>query len=182
MTEKKDWHTATLGDKATIRDAIKKLSASSLQIILVIEENNSLLGTITDGDIRRAILRGSTLDGNLQDLMNKDPLVVSSDITKDSVLHLMNHNGLNAIPIVDKKRHVLGLHLINEMIVPEAKNNLMIIVSIVPLETMFGYSTDMRSLSKGRASFSMEPSHFDQVPASLLQNIVETSARKPARK
>ncbi len=64
----------------------------------------------------------------------------------------------------------------------ETKNNLMIIVSIVPLETMFGYSTDMRSLSKGRASFSMEPSHFDQVPASLLQNIVETSARKPARK
>ena len=42
MTEKKDWHKATLGDKATIRDAIKKLSASSLQIILVIEENNSV--------------------------------------------------------------------------------------------------------------------------------------------
>ena len=38
MTEKKDWHTATLGYKATIRDAIKKLSASSLQIILVVEE------------------------------------------------------------------------------------------------------------------------------------------------
>jgi len=64
----------------------------------------------------------------------------------------------------------------------ETKNNLMIIVAIVPLETMFGYSTDMRSLSKGRASFSMEPSHFEQVPASHLQNIVETSARKPARK
>ena len=61
-------------------------------------------------------------------------------------------------------------------------NVLMVIVSIVPLETMFGYSTDMRSLSKGRASFSMEPSHFEQVPVSLLQNIVETSARKPARK
>ena len=81
MTEKKDWHTATLGYKATIRDAIKKLSASSLQIILVVEENNLLLGTITDGDIRRAILRGSTLDGNLKDLMNNDPLVVSPDIT-----------------------------------------------------------------------------------------------------
>ena len=64
----------------------------------------------------------------------------------------------------------------------ETKNNLMIIVAIVPLETMFGYSTDMRSLSKGRASFSMEPSHFEQVPASHLQNIVETSARKHARK
>ena len=64
----------------------------------------------------------------------------------------------------------------------ETKSNLMMISSIVPLERMFGYSTDVRSLSKGRASFSMEPSHFDQVPASLLEKIVETSARKPARK
>lgn len=64
----------------------------------------------------------------------------------------------------------------------ETKNNLMIVSAVVPLETMFGYSTDVRSLSKGRASFSMEPSHFEQVPASLLQTIVETAARKPARK
>ena len=64
----------------------------------------------------------------------------------------------------------------------ETKSNLMMISSIVPLERMFGYSTDVRSLSKGRASFSMEPSHFDQVPASLLEKLVETSARKPARK
>ncbi len=63
----------------------------------------------------------------------------------------------------------------------ESKNNLNIISVHVPLETMFGYSTDMRSLSKGRASFAMEPSHFEQVPASLLKNIVETISREPAR-
>jgi len=51
----------------------------------------------------------------------------------------------------------------------------------VPLEQMFGYSTDVRSLSKGRASYSMEPSHFDQVPNNLLESIVKTSGRAPAR-
>ncbi len=56
-----------------------------------------------------------------------------------------------------------------------------IINALVPLETMFGYATDIRSLSKGRASYSMEPSHFDQVPASQLEKIVETSGRAPAR-
>jgi len=56
-----------------------------------------------------------------------------------------------------------------------------IISAQVPLEAMFGYSTDVRSLSKGRASYSMEPSHFEQVPASILANIVETSSRAPAR-
>jgi hypothetical protein len=54
-----------------------------------------------------------------------------------------------------------------------------IITAHVPLETMFGYATDIRSLSKGRASYSMEPSHFEQVPASLLTKIVETSTRAP---
>ncbi len=56
-----------------------------------------------------------------------------------------------------------------------------IITAMVPLETMFGYATDIRSLSKGRASYSMEPSHFDQVPASVLTRIVETASRAPAR-
>lgn len=51
----------------------------------------------------------------------------------------------------------------------------------VPLETMFGYSTDVRSLSKGRATYTMEPSHFEQVPSQLLTKIVESSSRAPAR-
>ena len=63
----------------------------------------------------------------------------------------------------------------------ETKNNLTTISAFVPLECMFGYATDVRSLTKGRASYSMEPSHFDQVPASLLDKIVETASRAPAR-
>jgi elongation factor G len=51
----------------------------------------------------------------------------------------------------------------------------------VPLETLFGYVTDIRSLSKGRASASITPSHFEQVPNSLLAKIVETSSKAPAR-
>ncbi len=63
----------------------------------------------------------------------------------------------------------------------ESRGNVCIIDSFVPLENMFGYSTDMRSLSSGRADYSMTPSHFDQVPQNLVQNIVETSSREPAR-
>jgi len=63
----------------------------------------------------------------------------------------------------------------------ETKGTLCMINAFVPLETMFGYSTDMRSLSKGRADYSMEPSHFEQVPQSLIEDIVKTSARAPAR-
>ncbi|MCX6920423.1 MAG: elongation factor G [Verrucomicrobiota bacterium] len=63
----------------------------------------------------------------------------------------------------------------------ETKNGLCNINSLVPLAEMFGYSTDVRSLSKGRASYSMEPGNFEQVPASILKQVVESSTRAPAR-
>ncbi len=63
----------------------------------------------------------------------------------------------------------------------ENKNGACIITAHVPLETLFGYVTDIRSLSKGRASASITPSHFEQVPSSLLTKIVESSTKAPAR-
>ena len=63
----------------------------------------------------------------------------------------------------------------------EAKADVTLLNSEVPLAQMFGYATAIRSLSKGRASYSMEPSHFEQVPASVLEVILEKSAPKVSR-
>ncbi len=63
----------------------------------------------------------------------------------------------------------------------ETKNGVCTINAMVPLQTMFGYATDVRSLSKGRASYTMEPDHFEQVPSNVLKEIVETASRAPAR-
>ena len=59
----------------------------------------------------------------------------------------------------------------------EAKNNLSIINAEVPLAEMFGYSTAIRSLSKGRSSYSMEPSHFEQVPAQVLAAVLDQKSK-----
>jgi elongation factor G len=63
----------------------------------------------------------------------------------------------------------------------ESRGNVCVVEAFVPLENMFGYSTDMRSLSSGRANYSMTPSHFEQVPQSLVEEIVATSSKAPAR-
>ena len=55
----------------------------------------------------------------------------------------------------------------------ETKHELTTIDAEVPLAEMFGYATAIRSLSKGRSSYSMEPSHFEQVPAQVLAAVVE---------
>jgi elongation factor G len=63
----------------------------------------------------------------------------------------------------------------------EAKNNSTSLYAEVPLAEMFGYATAIRSLSKGRAAYSMEPFRFEQVPNSILATILDTNKPKPAR-
>ena len=62
----------------------------------------------------------------------------------------------------------------------EAKDSSTILSAEVPLAEMFGYATAIRSLSKGRASYSMEPFRFEPVPASILAGILDTAKPKPA--
>ena len=63
----------------------------------------------------------------------------------------------------------------------KTKGSLVTITSFIPLEKMFGYSTDVRSLSKGRATYSMEPSHFSQIPNNQLDRIISSSPRTTIR-
>ena len=63
----------------------------------------------------------------------------------------------------------------------EGKNNSTSLNAEVPLAEMFGYATAIRSLSKGRASYSMEPFAFEPVPHSILTTILDSSKPKPAR-
>jgi elongation factor G len=62
----------------------------------------------------------------------------------------------------------------------EAKSGATIVTGEVPLAEMFGYATAIRSLSKGRASYSMEPLTFEQVPNSILEKILDTASKRPA--
>jgi elongation factor G len=63
----------------------------------------------------------------------------------------------------------------------ELKNNATSLFAEVPLAEMFGYATAIRSLSKGRAAYSMEPSHFAQVPHGILETILDSAKPKAAR-
>ena len=60
----------------------------------------------------------------------------------------------------------------------EAKNGMQTIHSFIPLSEMFGYATDLRSKTQGRGTYSMEPSHYDEVPKSILDTIVASRAKK----
>ena len=60
----------------------------------------------------------------------------------------------------------------------EAKSGMQIIHGFIPLSEMFGYATDLRSKTQGRGTYSMEPSHYEEVPKSILDQIVSTRTKK----
>jgi elongation factor G len=108
-----------------------------------------------------------------KDAMKKSAAILLEPIMKVEVVTPEDYQGDIMGDLNRRRGQIQGM---------ETKNGLVYINANVPLEAMFGYSTDVRSLSKGRASYSMEPSHFEQVPASVLKQVVEsTSARGPAR-
>lgn len=106
----KDWRHCLIGPDASIFQAISTLDRGALKLAMVVDEAGRLLGTITDGDIRRGLLRGVSTDAPLREILHRNPLVATADMAKDQVLKLMHANQIEQIPVVDSEHRVIGLH------------------------------------------------------------------------
>jgi dTDP-glucose pyrophosphorylase len=123
------WQKTLLGVDATLNQAIRNLDESAVQIILVVAPDGTLAGTLTDGDIRRGLLRGLDLNSPIESIIHSEAMVVPPQMSHDMVLHLMQANVIKALPIVDESRRVLGLHLLNELLTPIQRANVMVIMA-----------------------------------------------------
>jgi dTDP-glucose pyrophosphorylase len=123
------WEKALLPIDATLQHAINSLNETSFQIAIIVTSDRILTGTLTDGDIRRGLLQGIDMDSSIELIINRDPLVARPDLGRDSVLQLMQSNRVHQLPIVDEGRHVVGLHLLDELMEPSQLKNIMVIMA-----------------------------------------------------
>ncbi|PJZ58138.1 nucleotidyltransferase family protein [Leptospira barantonii] len=123
------WHNALLPLTSSIQDVIRNLDESALQIALIVSENNQLIGTITDGDIRRGLLRGLDLNSPIESILFRESLVVTPQMSKDMVIQLMQANKIHQLPIVDDRRSVVGLYLWDEILAPSQRPNTFVIMA-----------------------------------------------------
>jgi dTDP-glucose pyrophosphorylase len=123
------WRKALLPLNATIEHAIKNLNETALQIVLVISPDGELFGTLTDGDIRRGLVNNYDTKNSIETIIHREPLVAPLTLSREMVLQLMQANQIHQVPIVDEKRRVLGLHLWDEIIAPNQRPNLMLIMA-----------------------------------------------------
>jgi dTDP-glucose pyrophosphorylase/predicted transcriptional regulator len=132
MTDKSgidSWRASLLPTDATIQQAIYSLENSCLQIVLAVAGDNKLAGTLTDGDIRRAFLKGYKLDSIIDEIIHRNPLVVPPKFSRELVLQLMQANKIHQLPVVDDDGIVVGLHVWNSIIEPVSLENLMVIMA-----------------------------------------------------
>lgn len=126
----KNWREILVSPSTPILKAIAVIDAAGLQLALVADENNKLLGTVTDGDVRRGILRGVLLDKPVQEIMNPHPTFASVHDSRDAMLLIMRQSKVHHIPILDGNRCVVGLEVLDEILqVPQRKDNIVVLMA-----------------------------------------------------
>jgi dTDP-glucose pyrophosphorylase len=123
------WREAILTERSTIDQVIRNLDKVAIRIVLVVNERAELQGTISDGDVRRGLLKGLSLESPVTSVIHRNPLVVTPEMGREMVMRLMVANKIHQIPIVDEQHHIVGLHLWDDMTTPAERPNLMVIMA-----------------------------------------------------
>lgn len=121
-----------INKRFTIRNALKKIDEQGKQILLVTDDDKKFLGTITDGDIRRWILKNGDMNDSVSNIMNTNSIVLKE---KDIELahKVMAEKSINAVPILSDDNNVVDIKFINKGII-QRNNNL----NNIPLVIMAG--------------------------------------------
>ncbi len=101
-----NWKNTLVSPDTTMAETISVIDKAAMQFALVVDNDNKLLGVVTDGDIRRALLRHQDMSCAIDSVMNKSPSVAQKGISRSRLVHLMNSKGLLAIPIIEDDKLV----------------------------------------------------------------------------
>lgn len=113
---------------STIRDALQIINNGAMQMAVVVDSEGKLLGTITDGDIRRGLLNNLCLEDSVETILHTTPTVATLSDTKEEILKKALTKKLHQIPIVNEEYRVLGIQEINDLIKPSSKPNMVVLM------------------------------------------------------
>ena len=146
---------------STIREALQIIDSGAVKFAIVVDKNDKLIGTITDGDIRRAILDGKNLDDTIETIYFKEPTVVTINHSKEEIINLCTSKKIYQIPVIDDDGHVVSIHLLDELLKPDIHPNKVVLM-------VGGLGTRLRPLTENTPKPML---HVGGKP--ILQTIVE---------
>lgn len=123
------WRRALVSPDATIGETIQNLNEVGIKLALCVDESERLIGAISDGDVRRGLLRGLTLKDPVRAIAQQNPLVVPEGSERELVRALMQANKVLQVPIVDPDGRVVGIHLWDALDEIPAHDHTMVIMA-----------------------------------------------------
>ena len=124
-----NWRDALVSSSTTLRQTIEAITEGSLQIALVVDSDNKLLGTVTDGDIRKAILAGKDLSITAAEAMRREPVTSAAKTPRAAILKLMREKRIHQMPLLDDLGRVVDVLTVDDMIGALQKPNAVVIMA-----------------------------------------------------
>lgn len=112
-----------------ILKALNQIEKGAAQIALVTDAAGRLMGTLTDGDVRRGILRGIGLDAPVSAVINHNPVTVANGTTRDEAIVLMRDRGIHQLPVLDSERRVVDLITLDEALHSVREETLVVLMA-----------------------------------------------------
>lgn len=124
-----DLSDTLLPPDASVRDAIACIDRSKAHVVFVIDAESRLIGSITDGDVRRGFLRGLGLDHPIREIMNASPSSALINESPETLKELMASRGLRHIPILDAGQRVLGVETLESLLQARERPNWVVLMA-----------------------------------------------------
>ncbi|MBX3228117.1 MAG: nucleotidyltransferase family protein [Labilithrix sp.] len=121
-------HPWQVSIEGTLRDVFLTLERGGMRVAVATGERGDIVGIMTDGDARRALLGGASLETPLTGLLNRSFTAVEPSLSRTAVLDLMHARHLDAIPIVDEKGLLVGLHQLHDVLRADDRENWAVIM------------------------------------------------------
>jgi dTDP-glucose pyrophosphorylase len=123
-----NYEKVLLKHTSTIKESLKVINDGAMQIALVVDDNRKLLGTLTDGDIRRGLISGLALNDTIETIISKNPIVCSITDTKEKILEIAVSKKIYQIPVVDLEGKLVGIEEVDELLKPKNKKNKVVLM------------------------------------------------------
>lgn len=119
-----------IGPDETIKKALSVISNGGIKIALVVDKKDKLIGTLTDGDIRRGFLKGLNINSSIKSIIFKKPIVVKKkSLISDELIKIALSKMIYQIPVVNDSGKVIGIHILDELIKFKNKTNKVVIMA-----------------------------------------------------
>lgn len=127
--DKASWKKILISPATGFIEAMQLLNSEALRILLVVNENQQLVGVVTDGDLRRYLLKHGSMDATVNQVMNKHPKVALITEGRDQMLTKMQQLKILQLPIVDGENKVVGLETLSDLAIQKSRDNIIIIMA-----------------------------------------------------